>query len=231
MSEVETSAESTETATTGESTESATGQQQTSTETAFDPKSLSPEAQAYLKAQMEAAGFKARDNARTKAAEEARAAVLAEFAEKLGLAGEGEAPSAEELSGHLEQAQAKAFQTGVELQLTRAATRLGGDVEAMLDSNRFMDDFLGVMDGDNDDVGNMDPRSREFAAAVEAAAAKALEKNPRFKAATGSTGPRPDPSQGARGSGPDIDSRIAEAKKNKDFRTVIALENQKLKIQ
>lgn len=40
--------------------------------------------------------------------------------------------------------------------------------------------------------------------------------------------PRPDPSQGARGAGPDIDSRIAEAQAKGDWRTVISLQNEKL---
>lgn len=40
--------------------------------------------------------------------------------------------------------------------------------------------------------------------------------------------PRPDPTQGARGAGPDVDSRIKEAQAKGDWRTVISLQNEKL---
>lgn len=40
--------------------------------------------------------------------------------------------------------------------------------------------------------------------------------------------PKPDPSQGARGAGPDINARIAEAQAKGDWRTVIHLQNEKL---
>lgn len=40
--------------------------------------------------------------------------------------------------------------------------------------------------------------------------------------------PKPDPSQGARGGGPTIDARIAEAQAKGDWRTVISLQNEKL---
>lgn len=40
--------------------------------------------------------------------------------------------------------------------------------------------------------------------------------------------PKPDPSQGAKGSGPSIDARIAEAQRNGDFKTVIKLQNDRL---
>jgi hypothetical protein len=49
-----------------------------------------------------------------------------------------------------------------------------------------------------------------------------------FPAAAKVGTPRPDPSQGARGAGPTIDSRIAEAQKAGDWRTVISLQNEKL---
>lgn len=57
----------------------------------------------------------------------------------------------------------------------------------------------------------------------------------RLKAAfpaapAGSRPPAPDPTQGARGGGPgvDLDAQIAEAQKNRDWRRVISLQNQKL---
>lgn len=164
----------------------------------FDPSSLSPEAQAYLKSQVEAAGFKARDNARAKAAEEARQQLMNEFAQKLGLAEADEPPSADQLSAHLEQAQSAAYQAGVETQIYRLGGRLGFDAEALLDSKKAMDDLIDALD-ESEGAGDLVPGSREFAAALEVAAAKALEKNPRLKAGGTSSGPRPDPSQGGRG--------------------------------
>jgi hypothetical protein len=59
---------------------------------------------------------------------------------------------------------------------------------------------------------------------ADAAALKEL-----FPAAPAAPGtPRPDPSQGPRGPGPDIDSRIAEAQAKGDWRAVIRLQNDKL---
>ena len=195
---------------------------------AFDPSSLSPEAQAYLKSQVEAAGFKARDNARTKTAEEARQQLMTEFAQKLGFAEANEPPSAEDLSAHLEQAQSTAYQAGVETQMYRLGSRLGFDAEALLDSKRAMDDLIDALD-ENEGAGDLVPGSREFAAALEVAVAKVLEKHPRLKAGGTAPGPRPDPSQGTRGAGPgDVDSQIAEAQAKGDWRTVLSLQNNKL---
>lgn len=61
---------------------------------------------------------------------------------------------------------------------------------------------------------------------LEADADELLEAFPAKPAAPGT--PKPDPSQGARGSGaPDIDARIAQAQKDGDYRTVIRLQNEK----
>lgn len=49
-----------------------------------------------------------------------------------------------------------------------------------------------------------------------------------FPAASTPGTPKPDPTQGARGGGIDIDAQIAEAQKAGDFRKVISLQNQKL---
>lgn len=202
----ETSAESTETSTTStteESAESTTGQQN-STEASFDPSTLPPEAQAYLKKQLESEKFKVRDNARRTAAEEAEKRVREEYARKLGLIDDGEEPpAADELTARLAQEESQRFQAQVEHQAFRIGTRLGVDIDAALDSNRFMDALVDAFDevGDDDPkhISKLNPRSAAFAAEVERALGVALEKNPRFKAA-GATGPRPDPSQGARGS-------------------------------
>lgn len=165
-----------------------------------DISSLPDWAQKQLKdARSEAA--KARTTAKQNAAQEAREAVTAQIAKALGIGQEGEPVSAEDLAGQIEQAQAAAWVSGVELQVYRIAGRLGADAEALLDSNKFRDML--------DDLLEDDPRTADFATALEAKVQEALEKNPaKYKAATtgmagqapaAPTTPRPDPSQGARG--------------------------------
>lgn len=216
--------------TTGDAAEPQTGTQDTNASASFDPKNLPPEAQEWLRQQLESEKYKVREGARSKAAEEARQQLMADLANALGLAGDGEEPpSAEELSAHLEQAQAEAYRSGVETQLYRLAGRMGFDAEAMLDSNRAMEDLIDALD-ENEGAGDLVPGTREFAAALEAAAAKALEKNPRLR--LGPSGPRPDPSQGARGGGvASLDAQIAEAEKSKNFALAIRLKNQKIAAQ
>src|SRR6185312_13714479 len=120
------------------------------------------------------------------------------FAQKLGLAEADEPPSADQLSAHLEQAQATAYRAGVETQMYRLGSRMGFDADALLDSNRAMDDLVEALD-EHEGAGDLTPGSREFAAALEVAAAKVLEKHPRFKSGGAPAAPRPDPSQGGRG--------------------------------
>lgn len=183
--------------------------------TTFDPATLSPEAKAYFKAQLDANDMKARTTSKNNA----RLEIAQQISKALGLPGD-EPPDATELAARVEQAQASAWRNGVELQVHRMATRLGGNPDALLDSLSFLDSL--------DEMTEDDPRSPEFATALEAKVTEALARNPGYKAAgTTPVTPRPDPSQGARGAGPDLDSRIAEAKSKGDFRTVIALENQK----
>jgi hypothetical protein len=64
--------------------------------------------------------------------------------------------------------------------------------------------------------------------AIAADVATLLAAKPHLAKGDGRRSPAPDPSQGPRGGGPDVDSRIAEARKAGDFKLVIALENQKL---
>jgi hypothetical protein len=65
--------------------------------------------------------------------------------------------------------------------------------------------------------------AEEFAAHAD----RLLAAFPTAPAAPGT--PRPDPSQGGRsGGGPDLEAQIAEAQKKGDWRSVVALQNQKL---
>lgn len=136
---------------------------------------------------------KSRTTAKQTAAEEARQALTAQIARALGL-GEEDTVDPDDLAEQIEQAQATAWRNGVELQVHRVATRLGGDAEALLDSNSFIDML--------DDLVEVDPRSPEFATQLESKVLAAMEKSSKYRAATGQAppaAPRPDPSQGPKG--------------------------------
>ena len=95
-------------------------------------------------------------------------------------------------------AQAAAWRSGVELQVHRVASRLGGNADALLDSLSFIDSL--------DDLVDEDPRSAEFSTQLEAKVQAAMEKNQNYRATgqapAASPAPRPDPSQGPRGASP-----------------------------
>lgn len=144
---------------------------------------------------------KSRTTAKQTAAEEARKAAYAEIAKKLGLTNEGEEVSQEEMDARLVQAQQEAFQSRVESQMTRLATRLGFDADAAMDSNRFMDDLAAALDEKDDNspehIANLDPRSSAFAAELERALTSVLDKHPRFKARRFSGGADNGPREGS----------------------------------
>jgi hypothetical protein len=169
---------------------------------------------------------KSRTTAKQTAAEEARTEMAKQVAKALGIDTGDTPPDPAELTKQIEQAQAQAWRSGTELQVYQAAAQLGANAAALLDSLSFIDSL--------DDLVDADPRSAEFATALQAKVQEAMTRNPSFKvngAAPASPAvPRPDPSQGARGPGPTIDSRIAEAQKAGDWRTVISLQNEKLKL-
>lgn len=141
---------------------------------------------------------KARTTAKATAADEARAELTAQLAKALGIGQEGQPVDPAELTAQIARAQADSWRSGVELQVHRMAGRLGANADALLDSLSFVDSL--------DDLVDADPRSAEFSTALEAKVQAALERNSSYKA-TGQapaapTGPRPDPSQGARGTTP-----------------------------
>ena len=148
---------------------------------------------------------KARTTAKQTAAEEARQETLAQVAKALGL-GQGDEPvDPDELTRQIQEAQNATWVAGVELQVHRIAGRLGADAEALLDSNAFRDML--------DDLVDDNPRTAEFATALEAKVAAALEKHPKKYALPVATpptpaeppkpsAPKPDPSQGTRGEAP-----------------------------
>jgi hypothetical protein len=136
---------------------------------------------------------KSRTTAKQSAAEEARQELTQQIAKALGL-GDDEPVDPAELTSQIEHAQAVAWRNGVELQVHRLAARHGADPDALLDSNAFIDSL--------DDLVEDDPRSSDFATALEAKVQAALERSPKYRAAAGQAppaAPRPDPSQGPKG--------------------------------
>lgn len=162
---------------------------------AFDPSTLTPEAQAYVQQQVSNADHKARTNARTAAAAQAQQELAAKLAPILGLGGQQLTP--DQL---IEQAQDAAYRATVQL----AAHRHAGDhATSLLDSVAF----LQALDDIEADLG-----TPEFDTALEAkireqmAARNLTPGQPSGQSAPAPpgqpAGPRPDPSQGTRGTPP-----------------------------
>jgi len=177
------------------------------TQTAEDLTSLPDWAQKQIRDARAEAG-KARTTAKQTAAEEARQETLAQVAKALGIGKEGEPVDPAELTAQIEEHRTAAWVSGVELQIHRAAGRLGADPEALLDSNAFRDML--------DDLVDDDPRTPEFATALDTKVQEALAKNPTKYRANGQAPaatitPRPDPSQGSRGAAPQRATSLRQA--------------------
>lgn len=143
---------------------------------------------------------KARTNAKQQAAEEARQELTQQLAKALGLAEQDKPVDPAVLTEQIQQAQSAAWRSGTELQVHRVASRLGANAEALLDSMSFVDTL--------DDLVEVDPRSPEFAAALEAKVQQAMDRNASFKVPTRTMAP--DPSQGRGGSSAPPDFRTAD---------------------
>ena len=132
-----------------------------------------------------------RTSAKTTAAEQAREELAQQIGKAIGLVkddSEAKPPTAEELTAQLTAAQATASdreQALLDLQresaATKAARKVGADVDSLLDSRTFAGK-----------LGELDPSDEGFAAALDALVAKAVEDNPKYKA----TGPAPAASSG-----------------------------------
>ncbi len=119
---------------------------------------------------------RALEAARTDATTEKQKRQLAErqrndVLKALGLDPEGK-PDAKALGEQVERERTEARQARVELAVFRAAGKVGGDPDALLDSRAFLDT-----------IADLDPASSGFGDAVAGAIAKAIETNPRLKAA------------------------------------------------
>ncbi|WP_328691399.1 hypothetical protein OHA74_20765 [Streptomyces phaeochromogenes] len=96
--------------------------------------------------------------------------LLKKLAEKAGLSDEEEAPTADALAERLTTAQQIAREKSVQLAVYKTASKLDADVDALLDSNTFLNK-----------VATLDPSSEDFDEEVSTAIAETLTANPRLK--------------------------------------------------
>jgi hypothetical protein len=158
---------------------------------------------------------KDRTDAKTAAAEAARADLAQTIGKALGLV-EDEQIDPAKLTESLTAAQMQAKQAQVALAVYQGAAQAGGDPAALLDSSSFLKSLDGLNPADS--------------TAVTAAITAAVAANPRLGAAPSDPRiPAPNPAQGSSAGGaPDLDSQIADAQKAGDIKTAIHLQNQKL---
>lgn len=169
-------------------------------------------AEAEIK-KLRAEAGKARTDAKTKAADEARNELTQTLAKALGIV-KDEPLDPAQLTQELTTAQSTARQAQVELAVYRNAAQVGGDPAALLDSAGFLKSLADI-----------DPSD---AAAVSAAVTAAVAANPRLGAVLDPKVPAPNPAQGAGGSGaPALDDQIAAATKAGNHALAIALKRQK----
>jgi hypothetical protein len=167
---------------------------------------------------------KARTTAKQTAAEDARQQLLSEFASKLGLSQDGQ-PTVEGLQQELSSLQEQlaserdnAAAAAYENTVIRVARDVGADAEALLDSDSFyhaVREALGEEGFDDDDLKKaVEKHAREYA------------KKPRFAATQAAPRSGGDFTGGPQAAA-SIDTQIAEAEKNRDFATAIALKRQR----
>lgn len=150
------------------------GTEETGTKTdeapkAFDINSLPEEARAYLTKRIADAQAKARLMGKANAAKDARAEVLAEFAKTLGLT--TDEPTSDQLNAALADTARERDAVTRERDAIKAIVKLGGDADAMTDSNAFLAK-----------LGKLDVKSDTYAADLAALVGTEIEANPRFKA-------------------------------------------------
>lgn len=137
-----------------------------------DPAATVARLQKELK-QANADAAKARTNAKKQAADEARTEIVQELGKALGLIKDEETPpDPAALKAQIEKATAAHRETAVELAVYRGASKYGADPDALTDSRAFLKSIAGL-----------DPSDEEFAKKVQAAIKKAVDDNPKLKAA------------------------------------------------
>lgn len=156
--------------------------------TEFDPATLSPEAKKWHEAQVKAADEKARTGTRDNAANAARAAVLDEFAQKLGLKPADVDPKA--LASELAESRATTAALRGEIAIGRACRKaeIGAD-----------EDLVTAYLARQGKLAELDPASKTYAADVEKLVAEAVAAKPALKLATTPSTPPPGGRQPAAG--------------------------------
>lgn len=179
---------------------------------------LDDDTKAFVLAEVSKARKEAGDSraaAKTKAADDARAELAQTIGKALGLVADDEKADPAKLTEQLTATAADARQAKVELAVFRAAQAASADAAALLDSRSFLAKLADIDPSDG--------------AAVSAAVTEAVAANPAFAVAAARRLPAPNPAQGSSAAGaPDLEAQIAAAQKAGDFKTVIALQNQKL---
>lgn len=157
----------------------------------------------------------ARTAAKTKAAEEAKSELAQTIGKALGLINEDEPVDPAKLTEQLTVKDNEAKQARVELAVFRAASEVGADPNMLLDSRSFLNKVAGLDPSDH--------------AALAAAVSEAVAANPTFAKTPARRVPAPNPALGSSASGaPDMEAQITAAQKAGDWKTVVALQNQKL---
>jgi hypothetical protein len=139
-----------------------------------DPAATIARLQKELK-QANADAGKARTNAKKAAADEARTEIVQELGKALGLIKDDKdtPPDPAALTAQIEKATAAHRETAVELAVYRGASKYGADPDALTDSRAFLSS-----------IKDLDPSDAGFAKQVQAAIKKAVDENPKLKAAS-----------------------------------------------
>jgi hypothetical protein len=143
----------------------------------FDPKSLSPEVQEYIKAQIAAADQKARTTSKANAAKEATDAITAKLAQALGLAPD-QSRDPDALAKQLTESQRDARMLRVERAIERAARKSDADEELVT---------AVLLRGGQ--LAKLDPIADDFGASVAELVKNAVEANPRLRATPAAPAP------------------------------------------
>lgn len=152
--------------------------------------------------------------AATTAGETAKAELAQQIGKALGLV-EDESVDPAKLTEQLTAEKADAKQAKTELAVFHAASGVNANAAKLLDSRAFMAKVEGLDPSDG--------------IAIAAAIGEAVMADPTLGNGPTSRLPAPNPALGATASGaPDAQAQIEEARKSGDWKTVIALENQKL---
>lgn len=156
-----------------------------------------PEAMWELIQRLRKENGRSRVEAKTRAAEEARAEMMDVVTKALGLKNgeDEEAPSLETLQAEAAKAEAERLASRRELAVYKAAGSFGADPDALLDSRAFIES-----------ISDLDPSDAE---GIEAAVKKAAESSPRFRAAQAAGPTRTDHAPG--GPSPSTPKTLAEA--------------------